>query len=167
MDMTTMTKCLHSGTSGSCPRDAVAGSLFCERHTDEAQRVRNYLIEDAKLREGFERQQSADLYSLREEVTLLRTMINDRLNMAKSEAERIVAYREISTWIGTVDKLVNSVNKLEKETSQVLTKETLMAIGAAIVKVIAEEIKSLPDHERVIDAVATRIVPLIEEASNK
>jgi len=162
-----MSNCLHSGPSGSCPRQVVTGSLFCDRHTDEAERVRNYLIEDAKLREGFDRQQRADLYSLREEVTLLRTMINDRLNMAKSDAERIVAYREISTWIGTVDKLVNSVNKLDKETSQVLSKETLMSVAAAIVKVISEEIKKLPGHEQVIDAVATRIVPLIEEASNK
>jgi hypothetical protein len=145
----------------------VAGSLFCDRHTDEQKQVRNYLIEDARLRAGFERQNVADLYSLREEVALLRMMINDRLNMAKSEAERMVAYREIGSWVGTVDKLVNSLNKLDKETSQVLTKDTLMAIGLQIVQVLAEEVKRLPGHEQVIDAVSVRLVPLIENAVNK
>ena len=162
-----MSNCLKSGPNGSCPQQAVEGSLFCARHTNESQRVRNYLIEDAKLQAEFDRLAGADLYSLRDEVVLLRTMIQDRLNMAKSEAERMVAYREIGTWISTVDKLVVSVNKLEKETSQVLTKETLMSIGAAIVQVIAEEVKKLPGHEDVIDAVAHRIIPLIEQASNK
>ena len=159
--------CLSSGSNGSCPRKAVEGSMFCDRHTNEAERVRNYLIEDAQLKTSFERQQKADLFSLRDEVILLRTMIGDRLNMAKSEAERMVAYREIGTWIGTVDKLVNSLNKLEKETSQVLTKETVLDIGRQIVQVISEEVKKLPGHEQVIDAVAVRLVPIIEEATNK
>ena len=162
-----MSNCLKSGKNGSCPRHAAEGSLFCDRHTDEAVQVRNYLIEDAKLRDGFERQEQASLYSLRDEVVLLRTMINDRLNMAKNEAERIVAYREIGGWISTVDKLVNSLNKLEKETSQVLTKETLMEVGRQIVQIISEEVKKLPGHEEVIDAVAVRLVPVIEGAVNK
>jgi hypothetical protein len=162
-----MANCLKSGTNGSCPRQAVEGSLFCDRHTDEGKRVRNYLIEDARLKVEFERLAGADLYSIRDEVALLRTMINDRFNMARSEAERIVAYREIGSWLGTLDKLVTSLNKLEKDTDQVLTKETLLSIGLEIVKILDEEIKSLPGHEQVIDAVAVRIVPLIEQASNK
>jgi hypothetical protein len=162
-----MATCLHSGQNGSCPRLAATGSLFCDRHTDEQMMVRDFLIEDADLRAKFETHKASDLYSLQNEVALLRTMIYDRLNMAKSEAERIVAYREIGTWMGTIDKLVNSLNKLEKETSQVLTKEAVLAIGRAMVQVIADEIKALPDHEQVIDAIAVRIVPLIENATNR
>lgn len=162
-----MGNCLKSGKNGSCPRLAVEGSLFCERHTNESDRVQTYLIEDAALRASFERQSHANLYSLREEVCLIRAMINDRLNICRCEAERLVAYREIGTWIGTVDKLVNSLNKLEKETSQILTKETLLTIGAALVTVISEELKKIEGHEKVIDAISVRIIPLLENATNK
>lgn len=141
--------------------------MFCDRHTDEQAQVRDFLIEDADLRAKFETHKKSDLYSLRNEVALLRTMVYDRLNMAKSEAERIVAYREIGTWMGTLDKLVSSLNRLEKDTSQVLTKETVLAIGREMVQAIAEEVRALPDHEKVIDAIAVRIVPLIENATNR
>lgn len=129
---------------------------------------RNYMLEDAKLQESLEGKLASNMIlSLREEVALLRVMIQDRLNFAKSDADRLVAYNQVGVWLGTLDKLVNSLNRLEKETSQTLTKETLMEVGRAIVMILSEEIKKLEGHEQVIDAVASRIVPVIEEASNR
>lgn len=160
-------KCLHSSTAGSCPLDSVEGSLYCQKHSNEIALRRNYLLDDEKLRESLEGKLGSNMImSLREEVALLRVMIQDRLNLAKSDAERLVAYNQVGNWLGTLDKLVNSLNRLEKETSQVLTKETLMQVGRAIVSILSEEIKRLEGYEDVIDAVATRIVPVIEDAAN-
>lgn len=162
-----MAKCLKSSGNGSCPLDAVEGSLFCQKHSNEISLQRNYLLEDAKLAGSMERQQGSNmLYSLREEVMLLRAMVQDRLNMAKSDAERMMAYQQIGSWIGTIEKLVVSLNKLEKETSEVLTRATLIQVGQQLVSIIAEEISHLPNHEMVIDAIANRVVPVIEEAAN-
>lgn len=162
-----MAKCLKSGSNGSCPYDALDGSLFCDRHSNEVALQRNYVLADAQLAEKFERQHGASmLNTLREEVMLLRAMANDRLNMCKTDAERIVAYSQVATWFGTIDKLVTTLNRMEKETSQVLTKETLMEVFRTIVAVISDEVKSLDGYEKVIDAISVRLVPVIEEAAN-
>lgn len=159
-------KCTRSGPNGSCPLDAVEGSLFCEKHSNQLSLRRNYLLEDAKLQEKISRDQGSVIYSLRDEVVLMRAMVEDRLNLAKTDAERLMAYQQVATWIATIDKLVNSLNRLEKETSQTLTKETLMEVGRQLVQVIAEEIRELPNHEMVIDSIARRIQPVIEGATN-
>ena len=163
-----MNKCLHSSTNGSCPLDAIEGSLFCKKHSDDAQLRRNYLLEDKKLRDALEgKLASSALMSIREELALLRVMIEDRLNLAKTDADKLVAYNQITTWIALTDKLTNSVNRLEKEADQVLSKEALMGVAQAIIGLLSEEIKKVDGYEDVIDAVCVRIVPVIEEASNK
>lgn len=162
-----MSKCLKSGPSGSCTRDAVEGSLFCERHSNEVALQRAYVLEDAQLAQKFERQHGITmLQSLTEELALLRAMVNDRLDMAKTDAERMQAYNQVASWLSIIDKLQNSVNKMEERTSAVLSKETLMHIFREILDVLSQEIRKLPNSEEVIDAVAVRIVPVIEKAAN-
>lgn len=158
---------MRSGRNGSCPLDAVQGSMFCEEHSNELTLRANYLIEDERLRNLFERKRGTELTSMRDDVALMRTMIEDRLNLAKSDAERLAAYSQIGNWMGTLDKLVNSLNRLEEKTSAVLTRETLMKVAQSLVQVIAEEIANLPDSEMVIDAIAQRVVPVIENATNE
>lgn len=160
-------KCTRSGPNGSCPLDATSGSLFCEKHSNPSVLRRNYILEDTKLQAKLDRDQGNVIYSLRDEVVLLRAMVEDRLNFAKNDVERLVAYQQVATWIATIDKLVNSLNKLEKETSQTLTKATLMEVARQLVQVIAEEIQHLPNHEMVIDAISQRVVPVIEGATNQ
>ena len=161
-----MAKCARSGPNGSCPLDATQDSLFCEKHSNDVALRRNYMLADAKLAGKFDVDPGNLIYSLRDEVILLRAMVEDRLNMAKTDAEKIVAYSQVGAWIGTLEKLVNSLNKLEKETSQTLTKATLMEIGRQLVQIIADEVSHLPNHEMVIDAISERIVPVIQDATN-
>lgn len=159
-------KCTRSGPNGSCPLDAVEGSLFCEKHSNEAALRSNYVLADAKLAEKLSSKPGDVIYSLRDEVTLMRAMIEDRLNMAKSDAEKLVAYNQVAAWIGTVDKLVNSLNRLEKEVNSTLTKDALFEVARKLIQVIVEEVQHLPGHENVIDAISHRVVPVIEDASN-
>lgn len=159
-------KCTRSGPSGSCPLDAVEGSLFCEKHSNEIALRSNYALADAKLASKLAADPGDVIYSLRDEVTLMRAMIEDRLNMCNCDAEKLVAYQQVATWIATVDKLVNSLNRLEKEVGATLTKDALFEVARKLIAIILEEIKHLPDHENVIDAISHRVVPVIEEAAN-
>lgn len=162
-----MPKCFRSSKSGSCPNEAAEGSLFCQKHANENDQIKGYILQDEEILKQFEHHAKGNLFSLRQEVTLLRAMINDRLNMANTPSERQLAYREVGNWIGTLDKLTNSLNRLEKETSEVLTRETLMKLAQQMVQVISEEVKTLPGYEAAVDRIATRVVGLVNEASNK
>ena len=158
--------CMHSGPNGSCPKPSVEGSLFCDVHSNELSRVQTYLIEDETARAHFDRQDQTNLHSVRAELKLLRMMINDRISMAKSEADRMAAYNAVGPWIATVDKLVQNLAKMERETSAVLTRETLLKVGQSIVQIIADELQHVEGREMVIDAIAKRIIPVVSEASN-
>lgn len=161
-----MMNCLHSAKNGSCPHKPVEGSLFCAQHTNQDDRIAEYLVEDPTLGGEYDRQGRGNLLSLRSEVTLLKAMVGRRLNFAKTEAEQIVAFNQVSSWMITIDKLVNSLHKLEKETSEVLTRDTLMKVARQFIAIISEEIKQLPGYEDAIDRIAPRLVGVVATAAN-
>jgi hypothetical protein len=157
---------MHSSQNGSCPRHAVEGSIFCSVHCDEAERVRGYLINDASLKERFDHHAEGNLYSVRQEITLLRAMINQRLDLAQNDVEKIVAFKEIGPWIATLDKLVNSLAKLEKESSQVLTREALLDFARLVINVVSSEIRQLPGYEQAVDAIKVKLIEAVAKTTN-
>lgn len=159
--------CMHSSQKGSCPRHAVEGSIYCSVHCDEQERVRGYMINDPQLREQFEHHSEGNLYSVRQEITLLRAMINSRLELANNDIEKIVAFREIAPWIATLDKLVNSLAKLEKESSQVLSREALLDFARLVINVVSEEVKQLPGYESAVDAIKVKLIEAVAQTKNK
>lgn len=159
--------CLHSSSKGSCPRHAVEGSIFCATHCDEQARIKGYLIEDAALKERFDHHSEGNLYSVRQEITLLRAMIQTRLDLAKNDVEKIVAFQSIGPWIATIDKLVNSLAKLEKESSQVLTREALLDFARTVITVVSTEVKTLPNYEQVVDAIKVKLIEAVGSTNNK
>ena len=158
--------CLHSSSKGSCPRHTVEGSLFCSTHANEADRVKGYLINDEILRQQFDHHQQGDLYSLRGEIVLLRAMINQRLNSATNDLERSAVFREIGGWIATLDKLVNSLSKLEEKTSQTLTRGALLDFARRVITVVSQEVKQIEGYEKVVDAIAARLVQEVGATNN-
>jgi hypothetical protein len=159
--------CLHSSSKGSCPRHAAEGSIFCTVHCDEAERIKGYLINDAALKERFDHHSEGNLYSVRQEITLLRAMINSRLDLARNDVEKIIAFKEIGPWIATLDKLVNSLAKLEKESSQVLTREALLDFARLVINVVSSEIKTLPGYEQAVDAIKVKLIEAVSMTNNK
>lgn len=158
--------CLHSSSNGSCPRHTVEGSLFCAVHANEADRIKGYLINDEILKKQFDHHTQGDLYSLRGEIVLLRSMINQRLNTATNDLERSAVYREVGGWIATLDKLVNSLSKLEEKTSQTLTREALLDFARRVIDVVSQEVKQIDGYEKVIDAIAVRLIEEVGATNN-
>lgn len=161
-------RCKHSGPRGQCPQSALDGSSYCERHTSEADRVRGYLLADPELRERFEHHSRSEcLDTLREEVVLLRALINQRLDLAATPAEKVSAFAVVHPALSTLDKLVNSLSKLERSTAVVLEKEAIQRLGQSIVKILIEELNDVPGRDSIIDKISSRIAKAIIEARNE
>ena len=161
-------QCEHSGPQGQCHNDRVDGSRFCSRHSSEAERIRGYRIANPELRKAVEyHSQSASFDTVRDEIVLLKGIIEDRLSMGNTEAERIGAYQSVTPTVISLVKCYETLSKLERQTSVVLGKEALTFLQKEIIEILTSELKNTPDYESVVDRIANRIASAISEARNK
>lgn len=162
-------RCQHSGPRGQCSHPSVDGSDFCKTHSNEDSRIRGYLLENPELKARFVHHSadSESLETVRQEVRLLRTLIDDRINLAQTPAERINAFSVIHPAISTLNKLVESLNKMERQADIVLGKSALLKLSDDIVTILIEELAGIPDYTDIIDRVAERIAGAIADAHNE
>ena len=133
-------------------------------HTREADRLRGYRLNDPDLKERFDyHSREGMLGSLRQEVTLLRSMIEQRLDLARTEADKVAAFNVVTPAINSLDKLVNSIVKLERTTNMVLEKDAAKNLAEGIVQVLTEELRG---QDTIIDRIAKKIAGLVAEAHN-
>jgi hypothetical protein len=146
----------------------VDGSDFCARHSNEADRVRGYRLSNPELRERVEQHAGeASLESVRNEIILLRALIEDRLEMASTKAERLAAFQSVTPTLVNVVKCCETLAKLERQNSVVLGKEALMGLGKQIIHILSEELDGVPGYDSVVDRIAARIAKTIAESRNQ
>ena len=161
-------RCQHSSPKGQCTRPSVDGSDCCERHCNEDHRIRGYRLADESLRARFDQLSEMDsIETVQNEVHLLRALIFERIDLARTEADKIVAFQTLHPAMSTLNKMVDSLSKLRRETSEVLDKGALNKLGDSIVEILISELCDIEDYESIIDRVAARISNVIAEARNE
>ncbi|MHC4372100.1 MAG: hypothetical protein ACYSW8_31225 [Planctomycetota bacterium] len=161
-------RCQHSGPRGNCSRPRVPGSDFCSSHCSEADRIKGYQLADPDLQRSYEEfHASSVLDNVRAEIALCRTLIQERINLATSEADKKVLFQTLPAVNNSLDKLVNSFRKLEAQSNEVLGKGVVNEIAAGVANVLLEELCDVEDRYSIIDRVASRIADLIAEARNE
>lgn len=127
----------------------------------------SYKFYDGELQSRFEEMKaSTDLRTLKQDVALLRAILEQRLNFARNDSERISAFNSVAPMFGTLDKLVNSLDKLERRSGEVLEKEAVQKLVSDIVNVLAFELEGVPDRDGIVDRVARRMADVIAKARN-
>lgn len=130
--------------------------------------MKGYRISNPELRARFEHHEKASLDSVRIEIAMLRAMIEDRLEMVgDNQAEKIAAFQSVTPTLVNLVKCVETLSKLERQNSVVLGKEALANLGKEIIKVITEELEGVPNHDSIVDSVASRIATAIAETRNQ
>lgn len=159
-------RCHHSGPRGQCPYQAIDSSHYCEKHTNEERRIMNYRIDDPELRERLSHHGALSIETVRDEVALMRALMEERINLAKTPAEKIAAFNVVTPAINALDKLVNSIQKLELNASLSLEKGAARKLAEDIGKILIEELRDVPDRDNIIDRVSRRIAEAVMAARN-
>jgi hypothetical protein len=163
-----MSNCQHTGPRGQCTAKTVTGSEFCNRHSNEADRIRSYRISDPTIRERFDHHSSSSaLETVREEVVFLRTLIEERYELARTEADKVNAFSVIHPALSTLNKLVESLSKLELQADLVLGRDALNKLGDDIVTILIEELSNVDGYTEIVDRVASRLATTIAQSRNK
>lgn len=156
-------------TQGQCTLEAVPGSPYCSVHGGSkialAQRtaeLNNYRLTNYKVRVG-ELANSEKVKSLRDEIGILRMLVEERLNSCRTDLDLIIHSQPLAELIMKVDKLVNSCHSLETKMSLMLDRSAVIQLSSVIVDIIGQYVT---DPDELID-IATKIGAAVESAANE
>lgn len=143
-------RCQGNGPTGQCMNLAMEGSDYCAAHggnkgqeSSEKERLRNYKLKCAAIRRNMiEKSHSTGIKSLRDEIALARTVLEEVLNKCDTAVDLILSQNQIQQWIAQIDKLVTSCHKLETSLGMTLDRAAILKLGTAFIDAMTEGVNS-------------------------
>lgn len=155
------TRCQAVTRTGQCPLEAMPGITKCIAHggsitesNNKKEKIRNYIL--TKFQAQLERHSDSDnIKSLRDEIGILRFLLEEKLNQCKDNIDLVLQSVQISDLVLKIDKLVSSCHKLEGSMGNLLDKQALITFSGVIIRIISE---SLTGQESKINEIADKIM---------
>jgi len=152
--------------SGQCTNLKVGQSNYCLSHggassikKEEAKSIYNFRVDKYRLRIN-EIAKSSNIKSLREEIGVLRMLLEERMNSIGDDLGQLILQSgDLSEMVVKIDKLVNSCHNLESKLGVMIDKTTLLAITEQIVAIISSEI----NDSEILDKISTQILNVMEQ----
>jgi flagellar biosynthesis component FlhA len=111
-------------------------------------------------------EQSPDLATVRHEISLLRALIEDRINAAETPQERSASLHVVKDMVSVLGQLVKAHRISEIEADRLLEKEVVVKLLSGIVEIIIEEMKEVQGYELIVDRVTARLGEAVSKATN-
>jgi len=150
-------------TKGQCRNKAVEGGRYCMSHggnsmvqAQSKENIRRYRIAKWQSRMN-EFADDPGVKSLRDEIAVLRLMLEERLNMCHDSHELVLQSHLISDLVIKIEKLVSSCHRLEGSMGQLLDKQAILQFASSVVEVISKYI----EDEQLLNLVADEIISLV------
>jgi hypothetical protein len=149
---------------GQCRNKQVEGSKFCPAHggnkafqAAEKRRLINYRLTKYKERIGSSLD-SDQLLSLKEEVAILRMLIEEKLNKCESSTDLILMAGPLSDLIVKVEKLVSSCSRLDLRLGNLLDKGRVLQFAQTLIQIVSDEI----DDEKILEKISLKIIEALK-----
>ena len=164
-------RCQAISRDGQCPNQAViissddngkplTFSSFCIRHATTThdmpaqESLRNYRL--TKFKAQLDRHAtSPQIKNVRDEIGILRMVLEEKLNYCKDTTDLILQSGAISDIVLKIEKLVTSCHKLEGSMNQLLDKQAILQFASEMISVIAEEVTDTAVMDRVTNKLMT------------
>jgi len=134
-------------TKGQCINESVEGQHYCMAHGGAAHAamkdkaiIRNYRIAQYQARVD-EKSGGSEIKSLRDEIAILRILVEERVNVCKDSHDLLMQSGPISDLIMKVDKVVNSCHRLETHLGVMLDKTQALQWASEIVEIIGRHVE--------------------------
>jgi hypothetical protein len=148
---------------GQCQQVALPGTHLCAMHGGKQvankaakESLSNYKLTQFKATLQ-EKSGSVSIKSLRDEIAILRLLIEQRLNMCHTPADLMMASGQIGDLVIKVEKLVSSCHRIEDSMGQLLDKSTLVQFADRVVSIIAENITDALIIEKVSNSIVNAL----------
>lgn len=152
-------RCQTVTSRGQCTQKAVEGSKYCPCHGG------NSAITAKKAEDVFRYRatqwsgrmqalaEETNIKSMREELGVLRILLEERLKSCKSTTDLIINSGPMAELVLKIEKLVKSIHELDKDLNQLLDKQILIQYAEQIITIIGKHV----DDEEARFAIAKEI----------
>ena len=159
-------RCQGVGKHGQCQCKVIPGSKFCKMHggpTVHTEGVRNYRL--TRWQAQLERMgDNPNIKSLRDELAILRMLMEERLNLCKDSHDLLLQSHVISDLATKIEKVVTSCTRLDHQLGRTLDKSAILNFANEVIQILGEEISDTT----VLDRIATKIIESVDnQATNK
>jgi len=161
-------RCKASAGDTQCLNKAAVGSDFCIAHHGidraEAMNKRAYLLASANDRATLARfAESENIKSLRDEIAMARMLAERHCNLIKNDNDLERRSGQINTLLLTIERLVKSSHSIEQSLKSLLGREHVIAFAQLIVKVVMDEISTVPGYEKIMDRVIAKVMSTLSD----
>jgi uncharacterized protein YunC (DUF1805 family) len=170
IDISDTRRCQSSSHKGQCTEISVLGTDHCVKHTNlekvNAVRTRKYFLStaDQSLYEHYA--DDNQLTSLRDEIAILRMMMQNTLSTAQSEVERVNAYSKVNYFILSLERVMKTCISLEMKLNELVGKAALMRLGQQLCQILVNRLTGVPNYEQLIDAIIKDMAHAFENVGN-
>ena len=153
-------RCQTVNIQGQCNNLAVEGGKNCICHGGNKQiasqklaSLRNYHLTRFQGRVA-QLGSSPNIKNLRDEVAILRMMLEERMNTCADANDLLMQSHTLSDLIMKIEKLVTSCNKLEGSLGQVMDKSAILQFANIVINIITTHI----EDEAAINKIASELM---------
>lgn len=133
-----------------------------QRDSVKAESLRNYRLTrfHAELQRHAE---SPHLKSLRDEIAILRMVLEERLNSCNDATDLILQSGPISELVSKIERVVNTCHKLDSSMGQLLDKQAILNFASVVIGIIS---KALGDDTEKLNLIADEILATVGRIGN-
>lgn len=146
-------RCQAITTQGQCRLKAVEGGSYCLVHggqhqikSQEKAALKNYRLKQWQARVG-EFSDSKEAKNIRDEIGILRLLLEERMNQCKDSHDLMLQSQAISRLVQDIEKTVTSCHRLETQLGQTMDKQALIQFASKVVTIVSEVLSILPDAQ--------------------
>jgi len=125
---------------------------------EEKNSMRNYMLTKWQAKVA-QKSDSSAIKSLREEIGVLRTMLEERLNRCEDAMDLILQSGPISDMVMKIERLVTSCHKLEGSMGQLLDKQAILQFATLVIGIVSDVVTD----EAQIEAISDRLLAAVGE----
>ncbi len=151
-------RCQSTFSGGQCVYEVIPGTNYCKMHCSgvakamEQTKIRNYRLQQYQSRIN-EKADSDSVKNLREEIGILRLILEEVINRCKDDNDLMIYSSKIADLVLKIEKVVTSCHRLETSLGQTLDKTTIMNISTRIINIISEYVSDENTMNNVINDI--------------
>jgi hypothetical protein len=161
-------RCKAAGGQGQCHYRRTENSEYCPMHggnkgeeAAERESLRVYRLSKWRGRMD-EIADHPQVKSLREEIAVLRILLEEQMNKCNDAADLILTSNRISDLVIKIEKVVSSCHRLEASTGQLLDKTMAMNFATQIVEIVDRHVR---DPE-IIDQITNEVLQALTQLTS-
>lgn len=150
---------------GQCRNVVVEGSQYCPAHggnrafkSAQEKGLRNYRL--TKFRQRIQELGNSDeIISLRDEIGILRLLIEEKINRCDDENDLLLMSGPLSDLLMKSEKLITSCNRLEAKLGNLLDRTKIVTMAQTFVQIISKYVTD----ENILETISNEIADTLKE----